>query len=117
MTETPMHPDQVLYEKVASAGCRNVIFSALGLGVVWLLARVWLLGAKILFWIEAVLVAFDVLQTVLVTAAGLALMFSERQDSKWVWGANGVRVVQAIICMLADWFAAGIVGYAKAGVP
>ncbi|MCI0670971.1 MAG: hypothetical protein L0Y64_10955 [Myxococcaceae bacterium] len=57
------------------------------------------------------LVVLDVLQVAFITVSGVALFVVGQWDSKWVWGANVARIIEAVLCGTAAWLAAGVVGY------
>jgi hypothetical protein len=107
------------YEKVATDAGRNAAFAFIGLGVIWLLSRLWLGGAKVLFWADATIVALGVAHFMFVTAAGAIAWAGKRsfplradQPSwKWLWAGTAARLVEQVLCLTALWLAARVVGY------
>ena len=95
------------YDKVVQDAVGNIVFMAAGTGVVYWLTSVWLLGAKILFYLFAVMVAFTVLGLIYKTFGVLLLMFSPymkatapdwmKHGKFWLVAANIMRWIEALI--------------------
>jgi hypothetical protein len=100
-----------VYDKVATDAGRNIIFAFAGTGVIWLLSRVWLDGARIAFWIALGVMALSIFHFLFTTVAGFLVLLSGRQTSRWVWAANAARLLEEVCCLVALWLAARAVGY------
>lgn len=107
------------YEKVAADAGRNTAFAFLGLGVIWLFSRFWLGGAKVLFWGDAAFVALGAAHFLLITAAGalawagkrFAPLPADQPSWKWLWAGTAARLMEQVLCLVALWLAARVVGY------
>jgi|GEM_PF-5183765 len=96
-----------LYDKVVQDSVRNIVFIVLGSVVAYWLADAWLLGAKILFYLFAALIAFDVLARLYQTLGILLLIFSPhikvtapdwmKHGKLWLVAANVMRWIEALI--------------------
>ena len=109
--------EYAVYEKVATDATGNVIWAFVAAGLVWLLSKVWLMGAKVCFWGGVVLETVNVLHLLFVTAAGVfvhisdAIVHKKRPGRSWLWAGNVVRLVEVALSLVALWLAAKAVGY------
>jgi hypothetical protein len=111
MSSIEVHSDYPFYAKVVESAGRNVTYSVIGLFLTWLLARFFLLGAKVMFWIGIVLNGLNSMQVLALTAIGLAAFLGGRRESRWVWAANCARLIEVVVCGVIMWVSAAIVGY------
>ena len=109
------------YEKVATDAGRNITFTFIGLGVIWLCGRFWPGVSKVLFWVATALAALNVIHFTLVLAAG-AIAWSTKRFTplaadhpgwKWLWAATAARFLEQLLCLVALWLAAKVVGYLR----
>ena len=101
-----------IYSKVADNTTRNLIFAGIAAVVTWLFASIWTLGAKVLFWIGAVIWGLDAIHGVLGAVAGLVVLIGKRGEgeSGWVWAAQLVRLLEILLCALLLYWLAGKLG-------
>jgi hypothetical protein len=101
------------YEKVATDAGGNVAFAFIGLGVIWLCTKLWLAGARGLFWLAAGGMALSVAHFLIVTAAGAIASMRPilGHDRRWLWAGVAARFVEIIASLAALWLAARSVGY------
>lgn len=105
-TAQDLTPYQV-YSKVADNFSRTVIFLGVAGFAVWWMAGWWHTGAVVLFGIGAVMEAFDALQVLALTGAGVVGNIAARREGatiegeRWMWAANAVRVAQSAIGIVA----------------
>jgi hypothetical protein len=105
------------YEKVAADAGANITFAFIGAGVIWLIGRWFSTAARVLFWIDAALMAWTIVHFVVVTVAGVIVSapgpISGQPPRRWLWAAQAARFVELILCLAALWLAARAVGYYK----
>jgi hypothetical protein len=107
------------YEKVATDAGRNAAFAFIGLGIIWLFSRFWLGAAKVLFWIDAAMVALGAAHFLFVTAMGalawamkrVAPLPANQPSWKWLWAGTAARLVEQVLLLTALWLAARVLGY------
>jgi hypothetical protein len=109
------------YEKVATDAGGNIAFAFIGLGVIWLCGRFWPGVSKVLFWVATALTALNVIHFILVLAAGTIAWSTKRLTPlaenhpgwKWLWAATAARLFEQILCLLALYLAARVIGYLR----
>jgi len=101
------------YKKVATDAGGNVTFAFFGLGVIWLFAKLWLTGARGLFWLAAGVMALSVAHFLIVVVAGaIASMWRiPGHDRRWLWTGAAARLIEIIASLTALWLAARSVSY------
>ena len=103
-----------VYKKVASDAAKNVVWTFNEAGLIWLVGKVWLTGARIAFWAYLFFNAWSVLHVLFSTVAGVfstVLVTGRPSGSKWLWAANAIRLVEEALSLVALWLAAKAVGY------
>jgi hypothetical protein len=102
-----------VYGKVATDAGGNVAFAFIGLGIIWLVTKIWLGAAKVLFWVAAAVMVLSVAHFLFVVAAGAiaSMMKSSPARDKWLWASAGARLLEQILSLTALWLAARAVGY------
>jgi len=114
MTEEETSVGYKIYEKVATDAGGNIAFAFIGVGIIWLVERIFPTAARVLFWIAAGVMGLSVIHFTVVTLSGVIASWQiERSSRRWLWGAQGARLVELILCLTALWLAARVVGYWK----
>lgn len=103
-----------IYDKTVQDSVRNIVFIVPGTLFLYWLAGMWLLGAKILFYLFAAMTAFTVLSLLYKTLGLLLLIFSPyakaiapdwmKHGKGWLVGATVMRWIEAVIGSGAIWF-------------
>lgn len=106
-----------LYEKVAADAGGNIAFAFIGTGIIWLVARWAPIFARLLFWLGAALMTWAIVHFIVVTAAGVVVSargpIVGQPPRRWLWAAQAARFIELILCLVALWLAARVVGYCK----
>lgn len=101
--EDPMNTENTndgpnYYEKVKTDAIKNLVFYGIfGFVVIWFVAKVSLLTAKILFGVLCLVLGIGILNTIWLTVLGLYLMFQGTRESRWIYASNAVRLIEAAI--------------------
>lgn len=79
----------------------------------WLCAKLWLAGARGLFWLAACGMALSVAHFLIVTAASAIASMRPilGHERRWLWAGVAARFVEIIASLAALWLAARSVGY------
>lgn len=86
------------YEKVKTDAIKNLVFYGIsGSVVIWLVAKVSLLTAKILFGALCLVLGIGILNTIWLTVLGLYLVSQGIRESRWTYASNAVRIIEAAI--------------------
>jgi len=104
-------PDRAYYEKVAANAGGSIRLSLMGLGLTWIASLAWMPLAKGFFWLGLVLNGLNTLNVIFVTGLGIVGIFGGTRESRWIWAANGARLVEVGLCALVMWLSAHLVGY------
>lgn len=84
------------YEKVKTDAIKNLVFYGIfGSVVIWFVAKVSLLTAKILFGALCLVLGIAILNTIWLTVLGLYLMFQGMRESRWTYASNAVQIIEA----------------------
>lgn len=103
-----------VYQKVASSAGENIATAFFIAGVIWLLSKIWLGAAKVLFWIALIIKVLGIIHFAFTTILGIVAVFAlltGRQSLKWPLSAFYVRLVEQVLTLTALWLAAMAVGY------
>ena len=109
--------EYAVYEKVATDATQNVVWVFFAAGVIWLLSKAWLTGAKVCFWGGVILAAVNVLHLLFLAAGGVlstvldAIAHKKRPGRSWLWAATALRLAEMALCLVGLWLAAKAVGY------
>jgi len=96
--DTGLTPYQI-YAKVADNTVRGVITAVLGTAFLWILNGWWPLGAKIGFWLAALLTAWDALQSAIGFGSQVLIIISgnRRPGERWMIAGTIVRVGNSVV--------------------
>ncbi len=86
------------YERVKSDAIKNLVFYGIfGSVVIWFVAKVSLLTAKILYGVLCLVLGLGILNTIWLTVLGLYLILQGGRESRWTYAANAVRLIEAAL--------------------